>query len=86
MNVLDTQVSATILAMCPVSLLWSSSGLALPQGKGLKVMLLMGAWSQELASLLPAAGPRDSGILQLDDSEACLEPWERDPQSQCGQS
>ena len=35
-------------------------------------MLLMGAWSQELASLLPAAGPRDSGILRPDGSEACL--------------
>ena len=59
-----------------MSLLWSSSGFALPQGTRdkhhFKVMLLMGAWSQELASLLPAAGPRDSGILSPDDSEACL--------------
>lgn len=46
--------------------------LPFPKGQGLKVMLLMGAWSQELASLLPAAGPKDSGILQPDDSEACL--------------
>lgn len=79
LNVLDTHVtSATILTMCPVSLLWVFSWPCPSQGTRAQSDAPNGSLVPGTClSLCPAAGPRDSGILRPDGSEACLGTWQR---------